>query len=149
MFGLEVSAAERHLFALSLQLGGLGICNHVSLAFCLCDSSVHCTEHLIRSIIRFESFELDSHFECVSRHKVNHRQQMNVIFNDEFCQLLPLFDSLQQWAILRAKDSNISSWLSVLPLERSQFDLLVQEFQDGLALQYKKPLLSVPSVCDG
>ena len=39
---------------------------------------------------------------------------MSVIFNDEFCQLLPLFDSLQERAILQAKDSNISSWLSVL-----------------------------------
>jgi len=37
----------------------------------------------------------------------------------------------------------------VLPLARSQFDLLAQEFQDGLVLQYKKPLLSVSSVCYG
>ena len=149
MFGLEVSAAERHLFALPLRLGDLGICNPVSLASRLYDSSVHCTEHLIRSIVRCESFELDSHFECVSFHRANHRQQMSVIFNDEFCQLLPLFDSLQQRAILWAKDSNISSWLSVLPLASSQFDLSAQEFGDGLALRYKKPLLSVPSVCNG
>jgi len=98
MFGMEVSAAERHLFVLPLRLGGLGIHNPVSLAFHLYDSSVHCTEHLIRSIIRFESFELDSPFECVSRHKVNHRQQMNVIFNDEFCQLLPLFAAMGYFA---------------------------------------------------
>jgi len=94
MLGLEVSAAEQCLFVLPLRLGGLEICNPVSLAFHLYDSSVHCTEHLIRSIVRFESFELDCHFECVSRHKVNCRQQMNGIFNDGFCQLLPLFDSL-------------------------------------------------------
>jgi len=66
----------------------------VYLAFHLYDSSVHCTEHLIRSIVRFESFELDSHFKCVSMHKVNYHQQMNVIFNDEFCHVLPLFDPL-------------------------------------------------------
>jgi len=39
--------------------------------------------------------------------------------------------------------------LSVLPLARSQFDLSAQEFRDGFALRYKKPLLSLPSVCDG
>jgi len=39
--------------------------------------------------------------------------------------------------------------LSVLPFARSQFDLSAQEFRDGLALHYKKPLLSLPSVCDG
>ena len=54
-----------------------------------------------------------------------------------------------QWAILRAKDSNISTWLSMLPLVRSQFDLSAQEFRDSLALRYKKPQLSLPSVCDG
>ena len=56
---------------------------------------------------------------------------------------------MQQRAILRAKDSNISSWLSVLPSARNQFDLSAQEFRDGLALRYKKPLLCLPSVCDG
>ena len=72
MFGFEVSAAERCLFALPLRLGGLGICSPVCLASHLYDSSVHCTEHLIRSIVRCENFELDSHFECVSFHRANH-----------------------------------------------------------------------------
>ena len=35
-----------------------------------------------------------------------------------------------------------------MPLERSQFDLSVQEFRDGLALRYKKPLLKLPPCCD-
>jgi len=39
--------------------------------------------------------------------------------------------------------------LSVVPLARSQFDLLALEFCDGLTLRYKKPLLSLPSLCDG
>jgi len=78
--------------------------------------------------------------------------------DEEFGQLLDLCDSMQQRAILRTKDGNISSWLSVLPisswlsvlpLARSQFDLSAQGFHDGLALQYKKPLLFLPSVCDG
>ena len=36
-----------------------------------------------------------------------------------------------------------------MPLARSQFDLSPQEFRDGLALRYRKPLLSLSSVCDG
>ena len=92
---------------------------------------------------------MDSHFDHVSSNKQSHRQQLGVIFDEEFDQLLPLFDPMQQRAILRAKDSNISSWLSVLPLARNQFDLSAQEYRDGLALRHKKPLLSLPSVCDG
>ena len=65
MFGVEVSAVERRLFALPLQLGGLGICNPVSLASRLFDSSVRGTEHLVRSIVGLEIFELDSHFDHV------------------------------------------------------------------------------------
>ena len=149
MFGVEVSAVERRLFALSLRLGGLGICNPVALALHLFNLSVSGTKPLGRSIADLESFELDSHFDCVFSSKQFHRQQLGVAFSEEFGQLFGLFDSMQQRAILRAQDSNISSWLSVLPLARSQFDLSAQEFRDGLALRCRKPLLSLPSVCDG
>ena len=85
----------------------------------------------------------------MSSNKLSYRQQLGVNFDEEFSQLLPLFDSKQQRAISRAQDGNISAWLSVLPLARSQFDLSAQEFRDGLALHYRKPLLSLSSVCDG
>ena len=58
-------------------------------------------------------------------------------------------DPLQQRSALRAKEFNLSGWLSVLPLERDQFDLSPQEFRDALALRYRKPLLNLPGNCDG
>ena len=85
------------------------------LASHLFTSSVHVTKHLVRSIVGFETFELDSNFDHVSFNKQSHRQHLGATFDEEFDQLLTLFDPMQQWAILRAKDSNISSWLSVLP----------------------------------
>ena len=114
MFGVKVSAVERRLFAVPLRLGGLGICNPVSLAFHLLNSSVHSSEYLDKSIIDFEIFELDSHFDCVSSNKLSYHQHLGVNFDEVFCQLLPLFDSKQQRAILRANDGKISAWLSVL-----------------------------------
>jgi len=132
----------------SLWFGGMGICNSVSLASHLFNSFVCDTKHLVRSIVGLENFELDSNFDCVSFNKLHYHQQLNAIFDEEFGQLLALFDFMQQRAILRAKDGKILSWLSLLPLARSQFDLSVQEFLDGLALHYKKPLLPLPSVCD-
>jgi len=60
-----------------------------------------------------------------------------------------MFESLQQWEILRCKNLNLSSWLSVIPLEGHHFDLSPQEFKDTLALHYKKPLLNLPPSCDG
>ena len=51
--------------------------------------------------------------------------------------------------MLRAKEFNVSGWLSVLPLVKDQFDLSAQEFRDVLALHYRKPFLSLPGTCDG
>ena len=66
MFGVEVSG----LFALPLQLGGLGICNPVSLAFShLFDSSICGTEHLVRSIVGLEI--LNSWLITYRQHKHN------------------------------------------------------------------------------
>ena len=81
---------------------------------------------------------MDTHFNCISSNKLFYHQQLGVNFDEKFGQLLPLFSKQQ-----RAKDGNISSWLSVLSLARNQFDLSAQEFRDGLALRYRKRLLSL------
>ena len=46
-------------------------------------------------------------------------------------------------------DEKMSSWLTVLPIAKHHFDLTAQEFRDALAIRYKKPLLGIPSKCDG
>ena len=37
----------------------------------------------------------------------------------------------------------------MIPTSKHHFDLSAQKFRNALALQYKKPLLCVPSICDG
>jgi len=149
LFGVEVSVAECDLLALPLQLGGLGVSNLVSSAFYFYNSSIRSTVVLVKSLVSAMLFELDAHFEAVSLAKVDHWKLMDSLFTEQFNWLLPSFDSNQCHAILQTRDSNTSSLLSVLPLERSQFDLSVQEFRDGLALHYRKPLLHLPAACDG
>ena len=48
----------------------------MSLAFHLFNFSVHGTEHLVKSIVGFETFELDTHYDCVSSNKLSYRQQL-------------------------------------------------------------------------
>lgn len=83
------------------------------------DSSFGGTEHLVRSIAGLETFEFISHFDCVSSNMLFCCQQLGVTFDEEFGQLFLVFDSMQQLANLQAKNGNISSWLSVLPLARN------------------------------
>ena len=95
MFSVEVSAIERHLCALPLWLDGLGISDPVSLTSHLFTSSVRATKHLVISIVGFETFKSDSHFDHVSFNEQSHRQQLGVTFDEEFDQLLTLFDPMQ------------------------------------------------------
>ena len=48
-----------------------------------------------------------------------------------FAHNLTLYSSC---ALLRAKDNDLSVWLSVLLTERDNFDLKPQEFRDALAI---------------
>ena len=59
------------------------------------------------------------------------------------------FDPFCQCAILRAKDQNISAWLSALPPVKNHFDLAAQKFRDALALRYRKSLIQMSKPCDG
>ena len=43
----------------------------------------------------------------------------------------------------------MSSWLNVLPIAEHHFDLSDREFRDALSIHYRKPLLSLPTNCDG
>ena len=149
LFGVEVSAIERQLFSLPLQFGGLGVFNPVTMSDYCYDSSVRSTLLLRKSILGSATFEFDAHVETVQSARHSDRQYKIDHFTDVFDQLIGMFDSLQQRAVLRAKDSNLSSWLSVVPLESYHFDLSPQEFRDALALRYRKPLLDLPPFCDG
>ena len=84
---------------LPLCLGGWGISDPVSLAAYLFTSSIRATEHLVRSIVSFETFELDSQFDHVSFNKQSHHQELGATFDKEFDQLLTLFDPMLQWDI--------------------------------------------------
>ena len=65
LFGVEVSAAERRLFALPLRYGGLGVSNPVIMANVCFDSSVHFTSFLRDSILGSATIELDAHISSV------------------------------------------------------------------------------------
>ena len=106
----------------------------MSLISHLFTSSVHATLHLVRSIIGFKTFELDSHFDRVSFNKQFHHQQLGATIDGEFDQLLTLCDPMQLWTILWARDTDIScGCLSCLWLE---VNLIYQHRDLGMVLPY-------------
>ena len=73
------------------------------------DSFVRSTMLLRHSILGRVTFELDAHVETVQSAKRFDRQSKFEHSTVAFDQLIDLFDSLQQRAILRARHSNLSS----------------------------------------
>ena len=88
------------------------------------------------------TFKLDEHVFSVQSAKQLDTQIQANYYTTLFNNLIGQFDPGRQRPILCAKASN-SSWLSVVPLESQQFDLVFQEFHDALALRYRKPLLGL------
>ena len=90
VFGVEISTAERNLFALPLRFGGLGVSNPVLMAPSLLDSSVRSTVTLVHSIVGATTFELDAHLETVSNARTYHHKHMDIIYTNEFDKLIHL-----------------------------------------------------------
>jgi len=70
-------------------------------------------------------------------------------YTELFDYICSKLDPIHHHTLLRAKDNDLSAWLSILPTERDNYDLRPQEFRDALAIRYRKPLLNVPAFCDG
>jgi len=150
LFGVEVSATEKQLFSLPLQFGGLDVFNLMAMyGFAMTLQFVPPCCFVILHILESATFKLDAHVESVQSAKRFDRQHKSEHFTAVFDQLITMFESLQQQAILRFRNLNLSSWLSVVPLEGHHFGLSPQEFRDALTLRYKKPLLNLPPSCDG
>lgn len=65
---------------------------------------------------------------------------------ERFDQVVDDLSPQQKRAVLRAKDSKLSSWLNVLLIAKNHFDLSETEFRDALSIRYKKPLLLIPAL---
>ena len=149
MYGCEISSLEFELFSLPVHFGGLGILLLRLLAIPLFAASRSATRSIVDSIRYVQGFELDVYDDLIVSAHRSYQQVCNDLYNDMFstitCKLYP--PHLR--ALQRSRTNDLSCWLSVMPIEKDKFDLTAQEFRDALAIRYKKPLLNIPSSCDG
>ena len=62
---------------------------------------------------------------------------------------LEQMDTRSKRVVKKAVDGKTSGWLNVLPIARHQFDQSAVVFRNALAMRYCRPLLRMPSSCDG
>ena len=149
MFGCEVSPLELELFSLPVRFGGLGIPLPKHLANPLFNASRFATRVIVDSIRNVQPFELDVHDDIIIFAHRDYQRVCDSLFNDMVSEISSKLNPPHLHALQRARINDHSSWISVMIMEKDNFDFTAQEFRDALAIRYKKPLLSVPPFCDG
>ena len=145
LIGSEVTASERVLMSLPVRFRGLGLKTPVKIASVSYKVSRDATVYLAKAIGgHVENFEVGHHMDCVLSVKSDHAADQDRLNQVIFSELMSDFDTKHQRILERSRDC-LSAWLIFLPV---QWDGAT-EFQDGLALQYGKPLLQLPPFCDG
>ena len=149
IFGCEVSSLERELFSLPVRMGGLGVFKPNEMSEMLYNSSKESTKVIVNAIRGEQEFEIDTHTSRLLEVKADNLNKRKILFNEKLNSIMGSSSSTLQRVISRANEGHISAWLTVLPSQKSNFDLSAREFRDALAMGYKKPLLNVPALCDG
>ena len=132
--------AEHDLFSLPVRMGGLGISNPMQEAHDAFWASRDATQIVVGAANNECCFDIDSQEEAEHQARTEDNEMKDKKNKEKYATTLPKFGLHQQSAIQRAKDNKLSSWLTVTPVEKSQFDLSAKEFWDGLALRHKRPL---------
>ena len=149
LFDGPVTEHEVRFFALPARFGCLGISDQVESAMLAFSSSRESASVMINAIRGATEFKVTAHLDQLAkvRHDVSGRRKARI--QCLLTSVLKCMPSPVCCTIRRAIDFQTSGWLTVLSLTCHHFDLSPQQFRDALLLHYHRPLLSMPSHCDG
>lgn len=63
----------------------------------------------------------------------HHQKQLDAKYDALFLSFCLELDPLHHRALQHSCGNDLSTWLSIMPIERNNFDLIAQEFRDALA----------------
>jgi hypothetical protein len=149
IFGGNVDQKERNLFSLPTRLGGMGVRDPTTTASLAYETSRKGTKVVIDAIRARGTFNALDHTIQLKNAKIEMQSQQRAEDAKTIEEVKSHFDSFHVRAIERSINEKTSAWLTVLPVERNNFDLSPVEFRDALAIRYRRPLLSTPGLCDG
>jgi hypothetical protein len=149
LFQSPISSLERTLFSLPARHGGLGIRKPTETSAVFYSKSRTSTKIIQDSITQKTEFSSLQHHHQLQSTRFHYRQTQEKLDQETFNRIIVEFSPTQQRALKAQSAEKSSGWLTVLPVAQHHFDLSAQEFRDALSLRYRRPLLSVPSNCDG
>jgi hypothetical protein len=147
--GHEVSHNDRIVFSLPARNGGLGIRNPILTATKAFETSQCATKTVTDAIKGKTRYKAIEHSKQIRGTRIKMKEFQREEDAATLEAVLTMFEPSQRRAIRRISEEKTSSWLTVLPDARNHFDLSATEFRDALSLRYRRPLLTVPTFCDG
>ena len=144
-----MSSVEQSLFFLPARMGGLGVRDPVQQAADAHSVSRSCSNEVVVAIKNSSEFCMWSHLHRLHETRSAFSQDQQLRDTTTLMSALDRLDPSQSRAVKRCIDGKTSGWLCVLPLTHYHFDLSAVEFRDALSLRYHRPLLRIPSFCDG
>lgn len=149
LFGGDITDTEQHLFSLPTRIGGLGINNTTTTSKTMYDSSRDSSDIIVKSLKGEIEYHNGEHriqiVQAKERTKIKqqqHHKEVLELINDKL-------DHKQKRSLEKVQTQKISSWLNVLPIAKDNFDLSPTEFRDALSIRYQRPMLNIPTQCDG
>jgi hypothetical protein len=145
LFGTNITESERKIFSLPIKDGGMGIRTLATNSDSSYSVSKKITKPLTQCILQ-QSDELpepdkvkEAKSSAILEHKTKEREQHDIIIASQ--------DPQTQRTLEQLSEPGASSWLGAIPLQSHGFDLTRGEFQDGLAIRYKKHIKNLPTHC--
>ena len=106
-------------------------------------ASRNTTTYLVNTLKADCEFESEAHNNCVYTLKQAYYDESQVRAQQVYDRIISEANDFHKRTLQRARDS-LSAWLLAPPIAKDNFDLSANEFRDGLALHYGKPLLQIP-----
>jgi hypothetical protein len=149
VFGNEISPEERTLFSLPTRNGGIDVHDPSKATELAYNASRGATKVVIDAIKGKKTYNSQDHQQHMQKARTEMKNIQKEKQNAIQTTIMEKLDKVHQRAVQRVINYKTSSWLSVLPVAKHQFDMTALEFRDALALRYRRPLKSIPAMCDG
>ena len=94
-------------------------------------------------------FQIFVHDNMVFSARKAYQQLLEHTHNDLFSVVSSAFDLTHQQIFQRAKDNDLTVWLSITPVKSNNFNVSAQIFCDTFSIRYCKLVLNLPLMCDG
>jgi hypothetical protein len=149
ILGSPILEEERDIFSLPARKGGLGIRNPVLQSDAAYSHSRDSTLIIREAIVKKTEFNSQDHRAQIQKTRQKTRKDQEQKDDDTLAEIISTLSSTKQRSLQAIAKEKVSGWLTVLPLSHNHFDLSALEFRDALSMRYRRPLLNMPSHCDG